>query len=115
MLYITVSGFPDLLLQLTGIWSQRDQLTLAFLEPTATTPEEDNNTTLYQASSALLANVQGLIDHDEASNAETPLTAAKILQPKDKYVIATSDGTTVTSAEFSSRSEHLFNGSQLIA
>ena len=115
VLYVTVSGFPDLLLQLTGIWSQRDQLTLAFLEPTATMPEEDSNTTLYQASSALLANVQGLIDHDEASNAETPLTAAKILQPKDKYVIATSDGTTVTSAEFSSRSEHLFNASQLIA
>ncbi|KAF8273102.1 hypothetical protein EI94DRAFT_1716686 [Lactarius quietus] len=78
------------------------------------TPEEDN-TALYQASSALLANIQGLIDHDEASNTETPVTAAKILQPKDKFVIVTSEGTTITSAEFSSRSEHLFNGSQLIA
>lgn len=76
-------------------------------------PEEDS-TALYQASSALLANIQGLIDHEEASNTETPLTAAKILQPKDKYVIATSEGTTVTSADFSSRSEHLFNGSQLV-
>ena len=76
-------------------------------------PEEDN-TALYQASSALLANIQGLIDHEEASNAETPLTAAKILQPKDKFVIATSEGTTVTSPDFSSRSEHLFNGSQLV-
>lgn len=93
----------------------KDQLTLAFLEPTVTVPEEDNNATLYQASSALLANIQGLIDHDEASNTETPLTAARILQPKDKYVIVTSEGTTATSAEFSSRSEHLFNGSQLIA
>jgi hypothetical protein len=77
-------------------------------------PKEEDNTALYQASSALLANIQGLIDHDEASNTETPLTAAKILQPKDKYLIATGEGTTVTSAEFSSRSEHLFNGSQLI-
>jgi hypothetical protein len=94
--------------------SQRDQLTLAFLEPTVTVPEEDE-TTLYEASSALLANIQGLIDHDEASNTGIPLTAAKILQPKDKYLIVTSEGTTVTSADFSSRSEHLFNGSQLIA
>ena len=54
------------------------------------------------------------MDHEEASNTETPLTAAKILQPKDKYVITTSEGTMVTSAEFSSRSEHLFNGSQLV-
>ncbi len=77
-------------------------------------PDEDE-ATLYQASSALLANIQGLIDHDEASHTETPVTAAKILQPKDKYVIATSEGTTVTSSEFSSHSEHLFNGSQLIA
>ncbi|KAH9167466.1 hypothetical protein EDB89DRAFT_2115562 [Lactarius sanguifluus] len=83
------------------VFPTSNQLTLAFLEPTA--------------SSALLANVQGLIDHDEASNAETPLTAVKILQPKDKYVIVTSEGTTFTSAGFSSRSEHLFNGSQLIA
>ncbi|KAH9039374.1 hypothetical protein EDB85DRAFT_1930231 [Lactarius pseudohatsudake] len=79
------------------------------------TMSEEDNTTLYQASSALLANVQGLMDDDEASNAETPLTAVKILQPKDKYVIVTSEGTTVTSAGFSSRSEHLFSGSQLIA
>ena len=113
VLFITVSVFPTCH---AADWnySQKDQLTLAFLEPTDTIPEEDN-TVLYQASSALMANIQGLIDHDEASNAETPLTAAKILQPKDKYVIATSEGTTVTSAEFSSRSEHLFNGSQLIA
>ncbi|KAI9440683.1 hypothetical protein H4582DRAFT_1938731 [Lactarius indigo] len=96
------------------LYVTKDQLTLAFLEPIITMSEGDS-TTLYQASSALLANVQGLIDHDEASGAETPLTAAKILQPKDKYVIVTSEGTTVTSAEFSSRSEHLFNGSQLIA
>ncbi|KAI9458128.1 hypothetical protein BJY52DRAFT_1269847 [Lactarius psammicola] len=67
------------------LYVTKDQLTLAFLEPTVTMPEEDN-ITLYQASSALLANIQ-----------------------------VTSEGTTVTSAEFSSRSEHLFNGSQLIA
>lgn len=94
--------------------SQKEQLTLAFLEPTPTMSEEDN-TALYQSSSALLANVQGLIDHDEASNTETPVTAAKILQPKDKYLIAKHNDTTVTSAEFASHSEHLFNGSQMIA
>ncbi len=94
--------------------SQKEQLTLAFLEPTPTI-SEDENTALYQSSSALLANVQGLIDHDEASNTETPVTAAKILQPKDKYLIAKYNDTTVTSAEFASHSEHLFNGSQMIA
>jgi hypothetical protein len=94
--------------------SQKEQLTLAFLEPTPTISEEDN-TAFYQSSSALLANIQGLIDHDEASNTETPVTAAKILQPKDKYLIAKHNGNTVTSAEFASHSEHLFNGSQMIA
>jgi hypothetical protein len=94
--------------------SQRDQLTLAFLEPTLTISEDDN-TALYQNSSALLANVQGLIDHDEASNTETLVTAAKILQPSDKYLIAKHNETTVTSAEFTSHSEHLFSGSQMIA
>jgi hypothetical protein len=113
VLYITVSEhfgarsrWPDP--------SQKEQLTLAFLEPTPTISEDDN-IVLYQSSSALLANVQGLIDHDEASNTETPVTAAKILQPKDKYLIAKHNDTTVTSAEFASHSEHLFNGSQMIA
>jgi hypothetical protein len=94
--------------------SQNEQLTLAFLEPTPTISEDDK-TPLYQSSSALLESVQGLIDHEEASNTETPVTAARILQPKDKYLIAKHNGTTVTSAEFASHSEHLFNGSQMIA
>lgn len=93
---------------------QKEQLTLAFLEPTPTISEDDN-TALYQSSSALLENVQEVIDHDEASNTETPVTAAKILQPKDKYLIAKHDGITVTSAEFASHSDHLFNGNQMIA
>jgi len=76
---------------------------------------EDDNATLYQTSSALLANVQGLIDHDEANNNETPITAAKILQPKDKYIIVKGNDTTITSAEFASHSEHLFDGGQMIA
>jgi hypothetical protein len=59
--------------------------------------------------------VQGLIDHDEASHAETPITAAKILQPKDKYLIVKGNDTAVMSADFASYSEHLFGGSQMIA
>jgi hypothetical protein len=94
--------------------SQKGQLALALLEPSPVPPDEEDSAALYQASSALLANIQGLIDHDEASTIETPLTAAKILQPKDKYVIMAGNDTTVTSTDFSSRSEHLFNGSQLI-
>jgi hypothetical protein len=46
---------------------------------------------------------------------EMLVTAAKILQPKDKYLIVKGNDTTVTSAEFASDSEHLFNGSQMIA
>jgi hypothetical protein len=114
VLYITVSEHPGCQIPLTRLSSQKEQLTFAFLEPTPTI-SEDNSAALYQTSSSLLANVQGLIDHDEASNAETPLTAAKILQPKDKYMIAKHNDTTVTSAEFASYSEHLFNGSQMIA
>jgi hypothetical protein len=96
------------------ILSQKEQLTFAFLETTPTISDDDN-TTLYQASSALLANVQGLIDHDEASHTETPITAAKILQPKDKYLIVKGNDTTAMSAEFASHSEHLFSGGQMIA
>ncbi|KAH9995037.1 hypothetical protein BJV77DRAFT_1097464 [Russula vinacea] len=96
------------------LYITKEQLTLAFLEPTPTISEDDN-TALYQTSSALLANVQGLIDQDEANNAEMPVTAAKILQPKDKYLIAKHNETTVTSADFASYSEHLFNGNQMIA
>ena len=114
VLYITVSEHPGCQIPLTRLSSQKAQLTFAFLEPTPTISEDDS-AVLYQTSSSLLANVQGLIDHDEASNAETPLTAAKILQPKDKYMIANHNDTTVTSAEFASYSEHLFNGSQMIA
>ena len=114
VLYITVSEHPGCQIPLTRLSSQKAQLTFAFLEPTPTISEDDS-AVLYQTSSSLLANVQGLIDHDEASNAETPLTAARILQPKDKYMIAKYNDTTVTSAEFASYSEHLFNGSQMIA
>lgn len=95
------------------LYITKEQLTLAFLEPTPTISEDDN--ALYQSSSALLENIQGLIDQDEASNTETPVTAAKILQPKDKYLIAKHNDTTVTSAEFASHSEHLFNESHMIA
>jgi hypothetical protein len=76
---------------------------------------DDDSTALYQTSSALLENVQGLIDNDEASNAETPVTVAKILQPKDRYLMAKHNDTTVTSTDFASHSEHLFNGSHMIA
>ena len=55
------------------------------------------------------------MDHEEASHTETPTTAAKILQPKDKYLIAKGNDTTVMSAEFTSHSEHLYNGRQMIA
>jgi hypothetical protein len=114
VLYITVSVHFNATSNLTRILSQKEQLTFAFLEPTPTISDDDN-TALYQASSVLLANAQGLIDHDEASHAETPITAAKILQPKDKYLIVKGNDTAVMSAEFASHSEHLFNGSLMIA
>ena len=114
VLYTTVSEHPGCQIPLTRLSSQKEQLTFAFLEPT-TAISDDDIAALYQTSSSLIANVQGLIDHDEASNAETPLTAMKILQPKDKYMIAKHNDTTVTSAGFASYSEHLFNGSQMIA
>ncbi|KAH9967124.1 hypothetical protein BC827DRAFT_1171687 [Russula dissimulans] len=97
------------------LYMTTEQLIFAFLEPTPAMSEDDN-AALYHTSSALLANIQGLIDHDEASNPETPITVAKILQPKDKYLIVMDNhNTAVTSADFASYSEHLFNGSQMIA
>ena len=113
VLYITVSEHSYTAPPLLNL-SQKEQLTFAFLEPTPTISDDDNATS-YQTSCALLANVQGLIDHDEANNNETPITAAKILQPKDKYIIVKGNDTTITSAEFASHSEHLFDGSQMIA
>ncbi|OJT02904.1 hypothetical protein TRAPUB_6574 [Trametes pubescens] len=41
-------------------------------------------------------------------------SATKILQPKDKYVIASDEYTTTSSAGFNSRSEHLYDGQELL-
>ncbi|KAL1943046.1 hypothetical protein VTO73DRAFT_4717 [Trametes versicolor] len=48
-----------------------------------------------------------------AKDAQIP-SATKILQPKDKYVIASDEYTTTSSAGFTSRSEHLYDGQELL-
>ena len=46
---------------------------------------------------------------------ETPVTAAKILQPKDTHVFSVEGDYTVTGERgFKSNSEHLYNGQQLL-
>lgn len=49
------------------------------------------------------------------SNNGTPVTAAKILQPKDTHVFSVEGGYAVTGVGgFKSTSEHLYNGQQLL-
>jgi|SRR5882757_6027865 len=49
------------------------------------------------------------------SASETPVTAAKILQPKDTHIFSVEGNYTVTGVGgFKSTSEHLFNGQQLL-
>ena len=44
----------------------------------------------------------------------TPVTAAKILQPKDTHIFSVGDYTVAGVREFKSNSEHLYNGQQLL-
>ncbi|KAI0065547.1 hypothetical protein BV25DRAFT_1880490 [Artomyces pyxidatus] len=94
----------------------QDQLAVAFLAPEQSNPDGET-TASYEAASALLANLSALIAEDQASrSSELPLySATKILQPKDKYIFTTGRGLTASSPEFVSRSEHLYNGQQLIS
>ncbi|KAI0350698.1 hypothetical protein OH77DRAFT_1488693 [Trametes cingulata] len=56
-----------------------------------------------------------IIEEQKSQNKEQLIpSATKILQPKDKYIIATDDHTTESSSGFTSRSEHLYNGQQLL-
>ncbi|KAH9941515.1 hypothetical protein B0H21DRAFT_780155 [Amylocystis lapponica] len=80
----------------------------------------------YDASVELLPMAQQIIDvlsdmqriiAEEQKKAETynaMPTATKILQPEDEHIISTGDYTKSSSSGFTSKSEHLFNGQQLL-
>lgn len=55
------------------------------------------------------------VDFNSRSAAEVSLpSATKILQPQDKHIISTGGYTIASDSGFTSRSEHLFYGQQLL-
>ncbi|TFK83138.1 hypothetical protein K466DRAFT_555542 [Polyporus arcularius HHB13444] len=63
---------------------------------------------------ALIRSMEELVmDQAQKKDQQLP-SAAKILQPKDKYIISTNEYTSSSAAGFTSRSEHLYNGQQLL-
>jgi len=64
----------------------------------------------------VVENLRGAIyDEERQSTNGTPVTAAKILQPKDTYVLSLEGGYTITGARgFKSTSEYLYGGQQLL-
>ncbi|KAI0644202.1 hypothetical protein C8Q79DRAFT_974698 [Trametes meyenii] len=66
-------------------------------------------------SVGLIEAILKVIEERKAKSRGQPIpSATKILQPKDKYIIAMDDYTTASSAGFPSRSEHLYGGQRLL-
>ncbi|EIM86915.1 uncharacterized protein STEHIDRAFT_168790 [Stereum hirsutum FP-91666 SS1] len=93
------------------LYTIRNQIALAFIARSTSEYTDDDMIQIQQAALALLDKVQGLLQ-DEAydGNPDTPTlpSATKILQPKDKYILDIGRGTTLSSPQFTSTSEHLF-------
>ncbi|KAI0047223.1 hypothetical protein FA95DRAFT_1559283 [Auriscalpium vulgare] len=92
----------------------REQLAVAFLAPVNAEHSDEDLASLHAAVAALLTDVQDLIAENKVNESLELYSATKILQPKDKHIIITENGTTLASPGFTSRSEHLYNGEQLI-
>ncbi|KAI0372716.1 hypothetical protein BV20DRAFT_990959 [Pilatotrama ljubarskyi] len=63
----------------------------------------------------LIESMLQIVREEMSQNEEQQIpSATKILQPKDKYIVVTDEYTTTPPAGFTSRSEHLYNGQQLL-
>ncbi|KAI0629146.1 hypothetical protein C8Q77DRAFT_1142379 [Trametes polyzona] len=64
---------------------------------------------------ALIESMRQVIEEEKAKDRDKPIpSATKILQPKDTFVIAREEYTMMSSAGFTSRSEHLYNAQKLL-
>ncbi|KAH9852031.1 hypothetical protein C2E23DRAFT_868869 [Lenzites betulinus] len=63
---------------------------------------------------ALIASLCKVVEEKTRLKDETIPSATKILQPKDRYIIASGEYTTTSTAGFTSRSEHLYDGQKLL-
>ncbi|KAH9888958.1 hypothetical protein C8Q73DRAFT_766729 [Cubamyces lactineus] len=70
---------------------------------------------LSDAAVQLVQDVAKVVKEDSlrATDQHIP-SATKILQPKDRYIVAMDEYTTVSSTGFDSRSEHLYHGQRLL-
>ncbi|KAJ7509822.1 hypothetical protein B0H11DRAFT_1258604 [Mycena galericulata] len=94
----------DVLVALVGLDESGDRLEL---EPSVLAP-------LAPDAATLAGTLHELMDDESLkSTVETLPSAAKILQPKDRYVLSSSRFT-ITSADFESRSGHLYNARQML-
>ncbi|KAI0708854.1 hypothetical protein C8T65DRAFT_649708 [Cerioporus squamosus] len=63
---------------------------------------------------AFIRSIDELVTNQAQNKDQQLPSAAKILQPKDRYIIAKDEYTSNSAAGFTSRSEHLYNGQQLL-
>ncbi|KAJ8489172.1 hypothetical protein ONZ51_g3067 [Trametes cubensis] len=70
---------------------------------------------LADATVELMQDIMKVVKEDSlrAKDQHIP-SATKILQPKDRYIVAMDEYTTVSSTGFNSRSEHLYHGQRLL-
>ncbi|CAL1715011.1 unnamed protein product [Somion occarium] len=87
-------------------------LTLALI---VDTDRDSNDTLLVEQCLATMRRLQEIISSEQSKSLEASLpTVSKILEPQDRYVISTGSYTVTSSQGFTSRSEHLFNGQQIL-
>ncbi|KAI0334536.1 hypothetical protein GY45DRAFT_1343283 [Cubamyces sp. BRFM 1775] len=74
-----------------------------------------DTTELGHATVGLIQDITKVVEEDllRAKDQHIP-SATKILQPKDRYIVAMDEYTTVSSTGFDSRSEHLYHGQRLL-
>lgn len=115
--YLASPNQPQKTMRQQVFYLIKDQLAFAFVARTDHEYSDEELFIIYQGASTLLTSIQSHIaDEDIKANAEKSLiSATKILQPKDKHIIDTGHGITVSSPDFASRSEHLYQGRQLIS
>ncbi|KAI0794029.1 hypothetical protein C8Q74DRAFT_1246439 [Fomes fomentarius] len=85
--------------------------TVAIVVDTAHTLDLDK---LADETVALIDDIQAMIIAESQSRDQQIPSAVKILQPKDRWIISTDEYTTASTTAFDSRSEHLYNGQQLL-
>ncbi|THH21504.1 hypothetical protein EW146_g64 [Bondarzewia mesenterica] len=115
-IYIAALDEPQATVRRRVYYLIRDQLAIAFVARENPEYTDDELSVIHEAASVLLTSIKSCIAEQESRwGGETPLpSTSKILQQRDQYILDTGHGTTVSSPDFASRSEHLYQGQELI-